>query len=195
MHGRLQTGRNELHVTRPCDVWVRFVERVQLHSPLDLVASGLGPAHGQRLDLEEAVVAAVSRIVQPQGRVVPATVQEAVCPSTVVGQPLLRKLLLNLRRSVMQVSSPNRALRASCLTRAVAPIIGVWMLPRLVQHAVGRFEPTLTPSCRMSRLGPSLGLSCAPAAGPHCGPWPWPRVWSPLLLTSLPAVATEPRKT
>ena len=102
-HSLRVTGAQGL-VIRGWDLWT-----VQLHgrwgsdvikryirdSPLAAVAAGRGPAARQELDLE-AVVAAVNRIVQPLGRVVPATVQEAVCPSTVVGQPPLAETAAQL---------------------------------------------------------------------------------------------------
>ena len=113
-HSLRVTGAQGL-VIRGWDLWT-----VQLHgrwgsdvikryirdSPLAAVAAGRGPAARQELDLE-AVVAAVSRIVQPQGRVVPATVQEAVCPSTVVGQPPLAETAAQLEAERLASVEPE----------------------------------------------------------------------------------------
>ena len=102
-HSLRVTGAQGL-VIRGWDLWT-----VQLHgrwgsdvikryirdSPLAAVAAGRGPAARQELDLE-AVVAAVSRIVQPSGRVAPAVVQDAVCPSTAASQPPLAEIAAQL---------------------------------------------------------------------------------------------------
>ena len=81
----------QLHGRWGSDVIKRYVR----DSPLAAVAAGRGPAARQELDLE-AVVAAVSRIVQPSGRVAPAVVQEAVCPSTAASQPPLAETAAQL---------------------------------------------------------------------------------------------------
>ena len=81
----------QLHGRWGSDVVKRYVR----DSPLSVVASGHGPARGQGPDLE-AVVAAILRKIQPSERVRPATVQSAVCLSTVAGAPPLAEVAAQL---------------------------------------------------------------------------------------------------
>ena len=104
----------QLHGRWGSDVIKRYVR----DSPLAAVASGRGPAARQGLDLE-AVVAAISRIVQPQGRVEPAVVQEAVCPSTSAGQPPLAETAAQLEvERIASVEPEPQPLRFVLNTRS-----------------------------------------------------------------------------
>ena len=113
-HSLRVTGAQGL-VVRGWDLWTvqlhgrwgsDVIKRYVRDSPLAAVASGRGPAARQDLDLE-AVVAAVSRIVQPLGRVEPTAVQEAVCPSAVVGQPPLAETAVQLEAERLAAVEPE----------------------------------------------------------------------------------------
>ena len=102
-HSLRVTGAQGL-VMRGWDLWTvqlhgrwgsDVIKRYARDSSLNAAALGLGPASRQGLDLE-AVVAAVLRKVQPSERVRPATVQSAVCLSTVAGAPPLADIAAQL---------------------------------------------------------------------------------------------------